>query len=73
VSIPALATRGIDKRFGSLVVAKDIGLTLPQGERKRTSDQTGTENDCRTQGTRKILFVYGSLTSVPGGNPRTST
>ena len=33
MSIPALATRGIDKRFGSLVVAKDIGLTLPQGER----------------------------------------
>ena len=33
MSIPALATRGIDKSFGSLVVAKDIALTLPQGER----------------------------------------
>jgi branched-chain amino acid transport system ATP-binding protein len=33
VSTPALSTRGIDKRFGSLVVAKDIALTLPQGER----------------------------------------
>ncbi len=33
MSAPALATRGIDKRFGSLVVAKDIALTLPQGER----------------------------------------
>ena len=27
----------------------------------------------RRYGTRKILFVYGSFTSVPGGNPRTST
>jgi hypothetical protein len=25
------------------------------------------------QGTRKIFCVYGSLTSVPGGKPRTST
>jgi len=33
VSTPALSARGIDKRFGSLVVAKDIALTLPQGER----------------------------------------
>jgi hypothetical protein len=24
-------------------------------------------------GTRKILSVYGSFTSVPGGNPSTST
>ena len=31
--MPALATRGLDKRFGSLVVAKDIELTLPPGER----------------------------------------
>ena len=29
----ALATRGLDKSFGSLVVAKDIELKLPQGER----------------------------------------
>jgi len=28
--------------------------------------------NCR-YGTRKILFVKGSLTSVPGGKPRTST
>jgi branched-chain amino acid transport system ATP-binding protein len=33
VSAPALATRGLDKSFGSLVVAKDIALTLPRGER----------------------------------------
>ena len=33
MSVPALSTRGIDKCFGSLVVAKDIALTLPQGER----------------------------------------
>jgi branched-chain amino acid transport system ATP-binding protein len=30
---PALATQAIDKSFGSLVVAKGISLTLPQGER----------------------------------------
>jgi branched-chain amino acid transport system ATP-binding protein len=33
VSASALATRGLDKSFGSLVVAKDIELNLPQGER----------------------------------------
>jgi branched-chain amino acid transport system ATP-binding protein len=30
---PALATRGLDKRFGSLVVASGIELTLPRGVR----------------------------------------
>jgi branched-chain amino acid transport system ATP-binding protein len=29
----ALSTRGLDKSFGSLVVAKDIEINLPQGER----------------------------------------
>ena len=29
----ALATRGLDKSFGSLVVAKDIAFSLPQGAR----------------------------------------
>ena len=33
VSAPALSTRGLDKSFGSLVVAQDIALELPQGER----------------------------------------
>src|SRR5258708_2419855 len=33
VNASALATRGLDKSFGSLVVAKDIELKLPQGER----------------------------------------
>ena len=33
LSAPALSTRGLDKSFGSLVVAHDIGLTLPAGER----------------------------------------
>jgi branched-chain amino acid transport system ATP-binding protein len=33
VSIPALATRALDKSFGSLVVAKDIELVLPKGVR----------------------------------------
>ena len=29
----ALTTRGLNKRFGSLVVAKDIGISLPRGVR----------------------------------------
>jgi branched-chain amino acid transport system ATP-binding protein len=33
VSRSALSTRGLDKSFGSLIVAKDIELDLPQGER----------------------------------------
>ncbi len=33
MSVSALSTRGLDKSFGSLVVAKDIALDLPQGER----------------------------------------
>jgi branched-chain amino acid transport system ATP-binding protein len=33
VSTPALSTRGLDKSFGSLVVASGIELNLPQGER----------------------------------------
>ncbi len=33
MSTLALSTRGLDKSFGSLVVAKDITLELPRGER----------------------------------------
>jgi len=33
VSLPALATKGLAKSFGSLVVASDIELELPQGVR----------------------------------------
>jgi branched-chain amino acid transport system ATP-binding protein len=33
VSVPALATRGLAKSFGSLVVASDIEIALPQGVR----------------------------------------
>jgi ABC-type branched-subunit amino acid transport system ATPase component len=33
VSATVLSTRGLDKSFGSLVVAKDIALALPEGER----------------------------------------
>jgi branched-chain amino acid transport system ATP-binding protein len=33
VSAPALSTRGLNKSFGSLVVASDIALDLPQGAR----------------------------------------
>jgi branched-chain amino acid transport system ATP-binding protein len=33
VSVSALSTRGLDKSFGSLVVAKDIAIELPQGAR----------------------------------------
>jgi branched-chain amino acid transport system ATP-binding protein len=33
VTAPALSTRGLDKRFGSLVVAADIDLAVPPGVR----------------------------------------
>ena len=33
MTVPALSTSGLNKRFGSLVVASDIAITLPQGER----------------------------------------
>jgi len=33
MNAPVLATRGLNKRFGSLVVAADIGIALPQGVR----------------------------------------
>ena len=33
MSTSALSTRGLDKSFGSLVVASDIELDLPPGER----------------------------------------
>jgi ABC-type branched-subunit amino acid transport system ATPase component len=33
VTAPVLATRGLDKSFGSLVVAKDIDIRLPRGVR----------------------------------------
>jgi branched-chain amino acid transport system ATP-binding protein len=33
LSTPALATRGLAKNFGSLVVARDIAIELPQGVR----------------------------------------
>jgi branched-chain amino acid transport system ATP-binding protein len=32
-SLPALSTHGLHKRFGSLVVASDINITIPQGAR----------------------------------------
>ncbi len=31
--MPALSTQGLDKSFGSLVVAKDINIAIPQGAR----------------------------------------
>ena len=33
MTAPALSTRGLDKSFGSLVVAKDIEISLPRGVR----------------------------------------
>ena len=33
MTTPALSTRGLDKSFGSLVVAKDIAISLPRGAR----------------------------------------
>src|SRR5262249_5085822 len=44
VNASALATRGLDKSFGSLVVAKDIELNLPQGGRYGLIGTNGAGN-----------------------------
>ena len=33
MTAPALSTRGVNKRFGQLVVARDISISVPRGER----------------------------------------
>jgi branched-chain amino acid transport system ATP-binding protein len=33
MNAPALSTRGVNKRFGQLVVARDISISIPRGER----------------------------------------
>ena len=35
MTAPALATKNLQKRFGSLVVARDVELSLPHGARSR--------------------------------------
>ena len=41
----ALSTRGLDKSFGSLVVAKDVTMQLPPGERYALIGPTAPEDD----------------------------
>jgi branched-chain amino acid transport system ATP-binding protein len=60
MSVPALAARGIDKRFGSLVVANDIALTLPQGERYALIGPNGAGK------TTLINLITGMLTPDGG-------
>jgi ABC-type branched-subunit amino acid transport system ATPase component len=40
----ALSTRGLDKRFGSLVVASDISFELPFGARYALIGPNGAED-----------------------------
>jgi branched-chain amino acid transport system ATP-binding protein len=41
MTTPALSTSGLNKRFGSLVVANEIGIALPQGVRYALIGPTG--------------------------------
>ena len=43
MSTNALATHGLNKSFGSLVVASDIALVLPQGVRYALIGPNGAE------------------------------
>jgi len=61
VSAPALSTRGLDKSFGSLIVAKDIALTLPAGVRYALIGPNGAGK------TTLINLITGMLTPDGGG------
>jgi ABC-type branched-subunit amino acid transport system ATPase component len=60
VSVPVLSTRGLDKSFGSLVVAKDIELSLPRGVRYALIGPNGAGK------TTLINLITGMLTPDAG-------
>jgi ABC-type branched-subunit amino acid transport system ATPase component len=60
VNPPALSTRGLDKSFGSLVVAKDIELSLPRGVRYALIGPNGAGK------TTLINLMTGMLTPDAG-------
>jgi ABC-type branched-subunit amino acid transport system ATPase component len=60
VSGPILATHGLDKSFGSLVVAKDIELALPRGVRYALIGPNGAGK------TTLINLITGMLTPDAG-------
>ena len=59
----ALSTRGLDKSFGSLVVAKDIALALPQGARYALIGPNGAGK------TTLINLMTGMLRPDAGADP----
>jgi branched-chain amino acid transport system ATP-binding protein len=61
MSAPVLMVRGLDKRFGSLVVAKDIEVTLPQGARYALIGPNGAGK------TTLINLMTGMLRPDAGG------
>jgi branched-chain amino acid transport system ATP-binding protein len=60
VTAPALSTRGLDKSFGSLVVAKDIEINLPRGVRYALIGPNGAGK------TTLINMMTGALQSDGG-------
>jgi branched-chain amino acid transport system ATP-binding protein len=60
MSAPALSTRALDKSFGSLVVASDLTLALPQGERYALIGPNGAGK------TTLINLITGMLTPDRG-------
>ena len=63
MSAPVLATRGLDKSFGSLVVAKDIEIALPQGVRYALIGPNGAGK------TTLINLMTGMLRPDGGADP----
>jgi branched-chain amino acid transport system ATP-binding protein len=60
VTAPVLATRGLNKRFGQLVVAKDINIALPRGVRYALIGPNGAGK------TTLINLMTGMLTPDEG-------
>ena len=60
MSAPALSTRGLDKRFGSLVVARGVELSLPRGARHALIGPNGAGK------TTLINLITGMLTPDAG-------
>jgi len=60
LSSSALSTQGVDKSFGSLVVAKDINISLPQGARYALIGPNGAGK------TTLINLITGMLTPDAG-------
>ena len=63
MTAPALRTTGLHKSFGSLVVAQDVAITLPQGARYALIGPNGAGK------TTLINLITGALRPDAGADP----